>query len=251
MTEFYRADVEDYKILRRREEVSARTLNFEIAVVRAFWNFAIEMSEAALFNPASKVKRLREPEQARRALSNQIMERLLAEARHSYDRVIVLLALTCGLRGNEIAELEWGDVDFEKKQLVLRPEATKTGKGRVLPVRDDLLGELRQLHNGMMAVLPLTVRTIRERFNRLCDRAGVERVGLHALRHTFATNLLRNGCDLRTVQDLLGHSSMKTTALYLCPADCDEVRHLLLRLPGVPHPNIPLQEAEPVLSHNQ
>jgi site-specific recombinase XerD len=67
LTDFYRADLEDYKLLRTRDGISGRTINYEITVVKAFWNWVIDANGVEIWNPAGKVKRVREPQQKKKS----------------------------------------------------------------------------------------------------------------------------------------------------------------------------------------
>lgn len=227
-----RFDVEDFKVMRLRDGVSARTINFEVAVLRAFYNWLIDL-EAVSLNPAIKIKKLREPEHVRKSLPPDIMERIFEAIETEEERLLVILAAHTGLRGNTLAQLEWSDFDLKNKLLTILPEKTKTGKGQQIPLRSDLV-EFLETQVGEGPVFRKDVRGLQAKFKALLHRAGLKGFGLHALRHTFATSLLRNGVDLRTVQELLGHKSLKTTALYLTPATAEETRGKLNVLPAVP-----------------
>lgn len=241
---FYRMDCEEYRAKRKEEGISPRTINVEMAVVRAFWTYMIENTDEPLFNIASKIKNLREPSSPPKALNHEKMQDLLDACKGPVDELLVLLACTTGLRGNEMALLAWEDIDFCDGVIHLPPEKTKTQKGRDLPLRADVQALLEK-RKGKGLVFKVSVQALRHRFQRIANRAGMEgkRLGLHALRHTFATTMLRAGADLKTVQDLLGHCSLVTTALYLSPASSVETR---ARLDSLPRTNRPEQEIHPV-----
>ena len=232
--QFFRSDVEDYKLW-RGANVSPRTVNFEVSVVRAFWKYVVEHSELPLINIASKIKKVKEPRQVPRAMSKEELNRLLEACARPYDRVLVLMAVTTGMRGNEMASLEWHEVDLDGAKFVLDANKVKTGEGRMLPIRPDLLELLRYLKRDTGRVFGYyakTTRTLRDKFKALCKEAGVSPKGwLHACRHSYASWMLRSGVDLRTVQALLGHRSLNTTARYLTPADSESTRQALERLP--------------------
>jgi site-specific recombinase XerD len=142
------------------------------------------------------------------------------------NRAIIAVLLFCGLRRQELADLQLSDVDVKSRWLRVR--RGKGGKGRSIPLAPEAaeavgdwlefrpevdheylltgLGGRRLGKNGLVRV-----------FRRVAKLAGVDRrgVSLHTLRHTFASLLLQEGCDLVSIQELLGHSDLSTTAIYL------------------------------------
>jgi site-specific recombinase XerD len=131
------------------------------------------------------------------------------------NRALVELVYSAGLRSAEAVGLELGDVDFDREQLHVRG---KGGKERVVPLGEEAALLLAHyLHEAR----PKLVRGaenavfVSARGKRL-DTSTVRRVfsNPHRLRHAFATHLLEGGADLRTIQELLGHSSLSTTQLY-------------------------------------
>lgn len=155
-------------------------------------------------------------------------------------RVAFLMLLGTGIRRGELLGLQWQDVDLEsgtvsiRRDLVWTKEAgfvyqqPKTEKSkRIIPLPAVLIDELRR-HKELMELekhfapdAPLFCTTrgtpiIPENFNRtfyrLCRRAGINNINLHALRHTFATRLLEMGENIKVIQELLGHSRISTTA---------------------------------------
>lgn len=246
--EYYRCDMEDYKALRTEDGLAHSTINFELAVIRAFWNFITEMADMPLVNPASKVRKLREPENKRRPLSQETVHKLLSIADEE-ARILILLGVTTGLRGNEIAQLEWSDFDFENKLLRLPAEKTKTQRARILPLRDDLYQVLLHRKGRFPRPLRFTLEALRVKFQRLMIKIGrplPKGEGLHSMRRTFATSLLRSGVDLKTVSELLGHTDIKTTALYLSGQSAEAVRDFLHMLPSGPPISVPDQWYKPL-----
>ncbi len=144
------------------------------------------------------------------------------------DRALFEIAYSCGLRCEEIVDLDLGDVDFESERV--RVDG-KGGKVRMVPVGEPAQRALERYlsvarpaladHPGEPALFisrrgrrlsPSDVRRRLERWVREAAIAG--RVSPHSLRHSFATHLLEGGADLRSIQELLGHSSVSTTQIY-------------------------------------
>jgi site-specific recombinase XerD len=131
------------------------------------------------------------------------------------NQALVELVYSAGLRSAEAVGLELADVDFDREQLHVRG---KGGKERVVPLGEEAALLLaRYLHDARpkLARGAENVVFLSARGNRL-DTSTVRRVFAHPhrLRHAFATHLLEGGADLRTIQELLGHSSLSTTQLY-------------------------------------
>jgi site-specific recombinase XerD len=131
------------------------------------------------------------------------------------NHALVELVYSAGLRSAEAVGLDLGDVDFEQEHLRVRG---KGGKERVVPLGEEAahvvaryVREARpELARGANDALFLSTR------GRRLDTSTLRRLlpHPHRLRHSFATHLLEGGADLRTIQELLGHSSLSTTQIY-------------------------------------
>jgi integrase/recombinase XerC len=130
------------------------------------------------------------------------------------NRALLELVYSAGLRSAEAVGLDLGDVDFEQELVHVRG---KGGKERVVPLGEEAAYRLRlylaarpQLARGANDALFLSAR------GRRLDTSTLRRLveHPHRLRHAFATHLLEGGADLRTIQELLGHSSLSTTQVY-------------------------------------
>lgn len=229
--EFSRSDIEDYKAYRRKAGVSATTVNYDVQIVRAFWNWMVDM-EAATYNPASSVKRLKQQEPVRQSLTESSQIAVYGACLNANERLLVGLALSTGLRCKTLVELEKSEFDLERGMLVIPPEKMKAGRALELPLRADVIILVRELSEGRLwGNWALTTDALSRRFTLLMKRAGISLRGLRTARRTVATTLLRNGVDVRLVRDILGHKSISTTNKYATPATNAEISTAISNLP--------------------
>jgi len=158
-------------------------------------------------------------------LSGTEIERLLGAMTSNKHRALVMLAYGAGLRVSEVAGLEIQDIDA--KRMVLRIRNAKRGRERYVMLSPLLLQTLRaywkearpqgpSLFPGRDPARLLTRSAIHKAMRVAARRAGIDkRISPHTLRHSFATHLLEAGTDLRTLQVLLGHGSVRSTTGYL------------------------------------
>lgn len=148
---------------------------------------------------------------------------LVAAARRPRDRLLVLTGFYCGLRVSELHGLDIEDLDLGSAVLTVRHG--KGDKARAVPIPDRLVIEFRQFlgerRSGPVFLsrkwqARLGVRAMQLLVQRLGERAGLpRRVTCHQLRHSYAQRLLETGATIMEVRDLLGHSSIATTQVYL------------------------------------
>ena len=224
------ADIRAFITERRSDGLGSRSVRRMLASIRSFFRFLAR--EEIVDNPAAKS--IRSPRLARslpRPLSEIDAARTLAEAGQNdiewigaRDVALLTLLYGAGLRISEALSLKIGDVPLGDAMMI-------TGKGRkerVVP----LLPVIREAIDAYAAVLPfklgpkealfrsrrgkaMSAREAQALMQNLRGRLGLsERATPHALRHSFATHLLQNGGDLRSVQELLGHASLSTTQAY-------------------------------------
>ena len=185
-------------------------------------------------NPAELLASPKLPQRLPRALKpadvSALLDRIPASTPlEQRDRALFELAYACGLRAEELVDLDVGSVDFDAEQV--RVEG-KGGKTRFVPVgehalaRADALSGARARHagrrHGRAGAVPLQDRPAALHVRRPAPPARPgrgtprrrARCHPHALRHSFATHLLEGGADLRAIQALLGHASISTTQVY-------------------------------------
>jgi site-specific recombinase XerD len=201
---------------RRLRKLAPTTISRKIAAVRAFLRHALGPERV----PDGRLAP-RRPRRLPDAPSPAEIEQTLAALEGDgpiplRNRALVELVYSAGLRSAEAVGLDLGDVDFEQELVHIR--RGKGGKDRVVP-----LGEEAQywLARYLRDARPQLAKNANDAFfvsarGRRLDTSTLRRVvpHPHRLRHAFATHLLEGGADLRTIQELLGHSSLSTTQVY-------------------------------------
>ncbi len=208
------------------------TVARKLAAIRSFYE-ALLRSGAVSANPADLVAVPKRdsnlPRVLRPAEAESLLERIPARTPLELrDRAMLELTYSCGLRAQEVIDLDVGSVDFEGERLRVEGKGSKT---RLVPIGEPAQQALRRyLERGRAALLGVREESalllsksgrrlhpsdLRRRLERWVRRAALAGgVSPHTLRHSFATHLLEGGADLRAIQELLGHSSLSTTQLY-------------------------------------
>jgi site-specific recombinase XerD len=211
---------------------STSTVRRRVSSLSSLWKWLMVCDEASA-NPCGAVvlprKRPRMPvvltvEEARRLL--QAAEANPNPLSAFRDRAMVSTLLFCGLRRGELLDLRLSDLDL--RQRWLRVRRGKGMKGRSVPMVGEAVEAVADWlefrpevgHDFVFTGRggePLGKNGIDRMFRRVAQRAGVLREGVspHTLRHSFATFLLQQGCDLVSIQEMLGHADLSTTAIYL------------------------------------
>jgi site-specific recombinase XerD len=208
------------------------TVARKLAAIRGLFDFLVR-TERIGQNPADLVSSPKREEKLPRVLSGEqvrsLLERIPARTPLELrDRAMFELAYSCGLRCEEIVNLDVGSFDFETEQLRV---LGKGSKERLLPVGEPAQRALRRyLDRGRhaLATEPREGALFLSKSGRRLSGSDITRrlalwvreaalaagVSPHSLRHSFATHLLEGGADLRTIQELLGHASISTTQVY-------------------------------------
>jgi integrase len=214
--------------------LSGSTINRFHALVSSVFKFAVDAGHIEN-NPTKKVKRYKENESRIRWLRPEeekaIRDEGLISDVHEYE---FDLALNTGMRRGEQFGLQWKDVDFANKRLIVRG---KTGT-RPIRLNTAAIGALRKLQaitGNESHVSPdagaSVKRDSRRWFEKACKKAGVTDFHWHDLRHTFASRLVMGGSDIVSVKELLGHKDVKMTMKYahLAPSHLDEAVEKMVR----------------------
>ncbi|HEY7933778.1 MAG TPA: site-specific tyrosine recombinase XerD [Solirubrobacteraceae bacterium] len=211
---------------------SPATLARKTACLRSFYRH-LRRDEIIEHDPTADLRGPRKAQRLPKVLSRDEVSRLLSEPRGAdprsvRDRAILELMYACGLRVSEAISLDLSDVDLEDGML------RATGKGskeRIVPVGRQALEAVAVYRHGarpqLLAGRPQSRLFLNRRGGALtrqglykiiqghARRAGLEqKMSPHTLRHSFATHLLAGGCDLRSLQEMLGHADLATTQIY-------------------------------------
>lgn len=237
ISEIEAADVEKYKQKRLREDVTRNTINHELTKLSHIFKMGIQWGYLTS-NPVSDVEKFKLSKTNPRFLTTEEVDQLLDAAHGFYIYPILVTALHTGMRKSELFNLKWAAVDFEQETITVQGDAdwhTKNYNSRTLqmtPVLHKTLMRLWQpgtsgnvfMNNGK------PVKDIRGTFASVKKYAELEGVGLHTLRHTFASHLVMQGVSLREVQELMGHQSYETTLRYAHLSQ-DHVKKQVMKLP--------------------
>jgi integrase/recombinase XerD len=215
-----------------RAPVAPATLQRKAACLRSFYRHLRREGELQ-HDPAADLRAPRKSQKLPQVLSRAEVARLLSAPRGMdpgalRDRALLELMYACGLRASEAIGLEVGDVDLDAG--ILRARG-KGAKERIVPIgREAVLATRVYLERARPALVGLrdeprlivnrrggglTRQGLYKIVQRYARAAGLEgRMSPHTLRHTFATHLLAGGCDLRSLQEMLGHADIATTQIY-------------------------------------
>jgi len=199
--------------------VSWSLFNQTVCALRFLYGVTLGRPEQVPFIPFGK-----RPKVLPCVLSPDEVLRLFEAAASGRDRVLLQTAYACGLRIGELLHLQVSDIDSAR--MVIHIRQGKGNKDRLVPLSQRLLDDLRRywkqyrpttwLFPGAFADRPMTASNVQRLCQRLVTRAGISKPATpHTLRHSYATHLLEAGVDVVTLQKLLGHRDLSTTAHYL------------------------------------
>ncbi|WP_179033038.1 tyrosine-type recombinase/integrase [Paenibacillus kribbensis] len=211
------ATVQKYALALLEKGLSHAYVNQAISALKFYFRHVLKQLKSTAYVRPKKESKLLD------VLSLNEVMRLLEAVKNPKHRAILYLTYTSGLRVSEVVRLRPKDCDRERKVLKVRQ-----GKGR--KDRQTLLSEaafavveqyigVKQpegwLFPGQREGRHLTERLAQKVFEKALAEAGIcKQASIHSLRHSFATHLLENGIDLRYIQELLGHQSVRTTERY-------------------------------------
>lgn len=207
--------VKEFLILKQNQGCAPQTCNLYLNAIMFFYRNILK-------RPCLKIPFSRRPKKLPIVLSRQEIRLLISSIPNQKHRLLIALAYGAGLRVSEIVRMRVQDIDFDrsviyirkgkgnKDRITLLPEKLRAVLSKLIAykMRQDYIFESQR--GGRMQE-----RTAQKIFkNALMKTRIMKNATFHSLRHSFATHLLEDGVDIRYVQELLGHSSIKTTQLY-------------------------------------
>jgi integrase len=220
---------DDYKTFRKEQGTSNKTVNIELQTFRAMFNLAMDWGYVKE-NPTKGVRTMKEDNNKKpRFLSKEECRILLNNCGEELYPVFYTFLYT-GMRKAELENLEWDDIDFERRKIKIRVKDTWRPKTteREIPINGDLLVLLKEhkkhTHKGPYVFhsngCKIEPNSLRKKLIRIAKKNGIKDfTKLHTLRHTFASQLVMSGVDLPTVKKLMGHADIETTMIYSHLAD--------------------------------
>jgi len=217
------------------DELSKVTQNYHLIALRSFLRFCAKRGLSAL--PADKIELARTQRPQVTFLTPDELGRLASQPNTSKlagarDRAIIELLFSSGLRVSELVGLDRDHINLDRGEFMVRGKGQKDRPIFISPEAADWIKKYLQLrqdnskplfirYNGSKEAdtsgnfTRLTARSVQRMIARYARLAGITKhVSPHTLRHSFATDLLMNGADLRSVQAMLGHSNIATTQIY-------------------------------------
>jgi integrase/recombinase XerC len=227
-------DIRAYLGLLNEKQYSKSTIARKLATLRSFYKFLVKRGRLSA-NPVTPVRTPKQEKKLPRFLEYEQVKRLLETPPidtwlGARDRAIMETLYSTGMRVSELVALNMDDVDFLGEIVHIRGKGKKE---RIAPISSSALQVIQHYMefrnkraqsnaNFDSKVLfvnkhgrRLSTRSVRRKMDKYLKMAGLDpNISPHTLRHSFATHMLNNGADLRSVQELLGHQSLSTTQVY-------------------------------------
>lgn len=219
-------EVSDYIDYLMAKGLNPETINSQLNRIRQFYRYLQDQEQLRTVNPVKSSHRLRVPKPLPKHLQDGQAKAFLDVPKRPRDQAMFLLMLRCGLRVEEVANLTLDVIEFKRRRIWVQDG--KWGKDRVVYVSNDAMKALIEylkirpesetpkvflVEKGTYRGQPISIRGIQKRMEYYAKKSGIK-VSAHQLRHTMATQMLNAGAELVTIQDLLGHSSIRTTERY-------------------------------------
>ena len=225
-------DVREFLAYLYGQNYTKSTTARKLATLRSFYKFLMRRGHVSV-NPLSTIRTPKQEKRLPKCLDLDQIQRLLdtpgdGDVLCGRDKAILEVLYSSGIRVSELVDLDMSDLDLQEGVLRVRG---KGRKDRLTPIGSQAIKALQRYFDLRVADNPsqpltgrvflnkhgssLSTRSVRRKLDKYLTMAGLDPgISPHTLRHSFATHLLNNGADLRSVQELLGHQSLSTTQVY-------------------------------------
>ncbi len=203
-----------FNLLKNDRNIKQATQNRYRTCLNHIFNTAIK-DKVVNYNPVKYTKKFKEVSRDRALNSSEIKALLQAcsDSRNQELYYIVLVAIYTGMRYSNIVNMRKSNIKGNVYQL--DGSETKSGKGQLIYLHQDLMNELNKHMQAFNRDNIFITKRVKRSFKSACNKAGIENFRFHDLRRTFATFLLYNNTNIKTIQNMLGHSSIMMTERYL------------------------------------
>lgn len=208
--------IEEFLLDKHKRQQSPQTINLALNAVKFLYSEVLKDTQKIDLKFAKRSKKLPI------VLSRAEIKNIIEATDNAKYRLMISLGYACGLRVSEVINLHVADLDID--ELVVHIKGTKGKKDRISILPEKLKNDLRNLIAGKNSNYflfdsnrggKLTTTSLQKMFRKSLAKAEIKKSAtFHSLRHSFATHLLENGTDVRYVQELLGHSNIRTTQRY-------------------------------------
>jgi len=199
-------------------KLSENTLHSRINAIKFYFEQVLH-KEKLFF----EIPRPKKPLQLPKTISARDIKKLFEVTQNVKHNLMLKICYGMGLRVSEVVNIKITDIDSNTMQVFI--EKTKGKKDRYANLPESILEQLRayyKLHKPQKYLFEglqgeqYSIRSVQQVFKNAMKKAGINKViGIHGLRHSFATHLLENGTDIKFIQELLGHNDIKTTMRYI------------------------------------
>jgi site-specific recombinase XerD len=211
-------DITNYlAYLDKQRDLSSASMNLTISALKFFYHRILKKTTV------QEQHRPRHDKRLPTVLSDSEINRLLDMEKNPNHRLLLMLTYSSGLRVSEVVALRKEHIDTNRKTLLIYSGKGRRDRYTLLSDRAaKFVGEYCALYSiegwlfpGIPPGRHLSIRSAQNIFDKALQAAGIPKaLSIHSLRHTFATHLLENGTDIKYIQELLGHASLKTTQRY-------------------------------------
>jgi site-specific recombinase XerD len=208
--------IEKFLLAKQDKGNSPQTINLSLNAIKFLYREVLKSKEQINFKCTKKSKKLPI------VLNREEIEKIISKITNSKHRLMISIAYASGLRVSEVMNLKIQDIDLGELTIHLKSAKNKKDRISIFPEK------LKKDFQNLMAVKnntdfvfesnrggKLTTTSLQKVFKKALEKADVKKPAtFHSLRHSFATHLLENGVDVRYIQQLLGHSNIRTTQIY-------------------------------------